>query len=517
MCEIDFTKEIEKILLNNSKHKSIIDNETIRKNLKKWMISGDEYKLKDWVFTHSKGISIDDTLMGFSISGGFVIFSKNEFCITNGKSGNPLLNKFNIEKFRDLKIERDGTSSDSVFLDGKRVGNFNRQSIDIWDSIVSDIIPHFNSCLEDWEKEKKEKNNSKSSLLIKTKLKNVYGSEKVIELYDNRLVCVNEVSEDNVEYFDGDSKFPLLEFSNMKIITDKLKRDNKPWVGLSVNKIYDDGSGGQESMSGFIFFDPTEKKKLEKIIFYFENFRNGVEIKDLDKVFLESKKSETNYIKNTLGELDKDNNGIIDLVEDKNEFHLLLKKHQKVVIEKGKEFNQNYTHQFIKVGNYLKEKRNNIQLIFDCMKQVENKEELNKFVKILEGEIHSYNLLLINSLNLIVSLIDDDQITFYDIYEKFDKLNIYNSNWENEISQKLTKLNKGISELNSNIKGLMYEIRDMGDRIVNSIEDLSYITEESTKILDNRLGEIDSSIKTNNLLTLINTYQNYKTNRKLNS
>ena len=143
--------------------------------------------------------------------------------------------------------------------------------------------------------------------------------------------------------------------------------------------------------------------------------------------------------------------------------------------------------------------------------------ELNEFVKILEGEIHSYNLLLINSLNLIVSLIDDDQITFYDIYEKFDKLNIYNSNWENEISQKLTKLNKGISELNSNIKGLMYEIRDMGDRIVNSIEDLSYITEESTKILDNRLGEIDSSIKTNNLLTLINTYQNYKTNRKLNS
>ena len=146
-------------------------------------------------------------------------------------------------------------------MDGKRVGNFNRQSIDIWDSIVSDIIPHFNSCLEDWEKEKKEKNNSKSSLLIKTKLKNVYWSEKVIELYDNRLVCVNEVSEDNVEYFDGDSKFPLLEFSNMKIITDKLKRDNKPWVGLSVNKIYDDGSGGQESMSGFIFFDPTEKKK----------------------------------------------------------------------------------------------------------------------------------------------------------------------------------------------------------------------------------------------------------------
>ena len=63
----------------------------------------------------------------------------------------------------------------------------------------------------------------------------------------------------------------------------------------------------------------------------------------------------------------------------------------------------------------------------------------------------------------------------------------------------------------------MFEIRDMGDRIVNSIEDLSYITEESTRMLDNRLGEIDSSIKTNNLLTLIQTYQTYKINNNTKS
>ena len=102
-------------------------------------------------------------------------------------------------------------------------------------------------------------------------------------------------------------------------------------------------------------------------------------------------------------------------------------------IEKGKEFNQNFTHQFIKVGNYIKQKKSNLQLIFDCTKKVTDKKDLDEYVDILEGEIHSYNLLLINSLNLIVSLIEDDQFTFYDIYEKFDKLNIYNSNWENEI------------------------------------------------------------------------------------
>ena len=63
----------------------------------------------------------------------------------------------------------------------------------------------------------------------------------------------------------------------------------------------------------------------------------------------------------------------------------------------------------------------------------------------------------------------------------------------------------------------MYEIRNMGDRIVNSIEDLSFITKESSNMLDNRLGEIDSSIKTNNLLTLIQTYQTYKINKNTKS
>ena len=117
-----------------------------------------------------------------------------------------------------------------------------------------------------------------------------------------------------------------------------------------------------------------------------------------------------------------------------------------------------------------------------------------------------YNLLLINSLSLLVSLIEDDQITFYDIYERFDKLNIFNSNWENEVSNKLT-------DVNFNLQKIMFEIRDMGNKIVKSIEDLTFITSESIRMLDSKLGEIDSSIKTNNLLTLINTYQTYKINK----
>jgi hypothetical protein len=205
-------------------------------------------------------------------------------------------------------------------------------------------------------------------------------------------------------------------------------------------------------------------------------------------------------------QFDKDGNGLIDVIEDKDEFEKLLTKHQNSIIQRGKEFNQNYVHQFIKVNNYLKDKKINLQLMFDSIKGVDTPSELSQYVEFLEDEIHSYNLLLFNSLNLIVSLIENDQITFYNIYEKFDRLNIFTSNWEKEVSFKL-------SQINFNLNSLFNQINEMTIKIVNSINELTYVTEQSNRMVENRLMEIDSTIKTNNLLTLINTYQTYKVNK----
>ena len=63
----------------------------------------------------------------------------------------------------------------------------------------------------------------------------------------------------------------------------------------------------------------------------------------------------------------------------------------------------------------------------------------------------------------------------------------------------------------------MHEIKDVGNQISNSIDELSYVTEESNRQLTNQLSEIDSTMKVGNLISTINTYQNYKTNRRLNS
>jgi hypothetical protein len=207
---------------------------------------------------------------------------------------------------------------------------------------------------------------------------------------------------------------------------------------------------------------------------------------------------------NVLSELDKDGNGEVDLIEG-NDFNLLLKKHQKSIVE----IDRTYVQQFVKISGYLKTKEKNIQSIFNSIKDTPNQEVLNEYVEILKGEIHTYNLILFNSLNMIVSLVEDDMITFYEIHEMFDTLNMFDSKHEKDVSQKLTNIGDGL-------ESLMYEIRDMGSQISNSIDELSYVTEESNQQLNEQLSEIDSTMKAGNLINAINTYQNYKTNRRLN-
>ena len=39
-------------------------------------------------------------------------------------------------------------------------------------------------------------------------------------------------------------------------IESRQEENNKPWIGLSVNRIFDDGSGGQDLLTSFCFINP---------------------------------------------------------------------------------------------------------------------------------------------------------------------------------------------------------------------------------------------------------------------
>ena len=62
---------------------------------------------------------------------------------------------------------------------------------------------------------------------------------------------------------------------------------------------------------------------------------------------------------------------------------------------------------------------------------------------------------------MIVSLVEDDMITFYEIYEMFDNLNMFDSKHEKDVSQRLTNIGEGLEDSNVRSKtiwGIKYLI-----------------------------------------------------------
>jgi len=111
---------------------------------------------------------------------------------------------------------------------------------------------------------------------------------------------------------------------------------------------------------------------------------------------------------------------------------------------------------------------------------------------------------------MVCFLIEDDLINFYTIYEKLDKLNVYNSNYENEMLTKLTKIEGKLDDV-------IYSIDEMNNSIVMELGMLSMEIENSTNILSTHLKERESSIDVNTFITGIGTYQMYQINKKTKS
>ena len=241
------------------------------------------------------------------------------------------------------------------------------------------------------------------------------------------------------------------------------------------------------------------------------------EKKEQSKLYIEQKKQENERLKKLkvfknkiFSELDKDGNGIIDVIEGNDDFMKLFRKHQLLI----KEFDKNYVNNLVKISNYLKIKRKNIQQIFVQIRKTKNQTELENYVGLLKNQIHTYESVFYHSLQLINSIVQDDFITVNEIYEEFDKLKMFKSDHEKEVSEKLSDIKDGLSDL-------MYSIDSMERNIVGGLNELTYITSDGFSNLNNslvkELKSVQSTIGFNNLLTGIQTYQMYKINKNTRS
>lgn len=211
-------------------------------------------------------------------------------------------------------------------------------------------------------------------------------------------------------------------------------------------------------------------------------------------------------------QLDKDGNNTLDLAESEDSFMGLLKSQQKKILEYEKTEGKDFTNKFVKLSNFLKQKREHMQNLFSQFKQIKSLEVLDNAENLIKSDMYMYNLLLLDSLHLISSFVNDDRISFNIIYEKFDALNVWNTNFQNQMLNKLDLLNDNIERLRRDIS----EMNHNSNMIIDKLQDLSHISEENNRVLDKQLGNINSSIKANTVLNAVNTYQNYTTNKRLN-
>jgi len=258
------------------------------------------------------------------------------------------------------------------------------------------------------------------------------------------------------------------------------------------------------------FTNPDELNKLEKILYFFQNITSYENMISLEKSYSEHQNVLSKNKELLLKELDKDGNGVIDISEN-NDFSKLLKSKQKLIIEFEKSEGKNYIQNFIKLSKYLKDKSGNIQSLFEIIREDSNisNDKYDEYVGVLRNQINTYNLMLLSSLNMIITLTEDDRITFYEIYETFDKLNVFSSNHEIEMSMRLKNIESKLDEV-------VQSIYQMEMNICSELYNLQFITEDmsdSLSGLSQGLSEINSSIQTNNLLTGIQTYQMYKINQ----
>lgn len=198
-----------------------------------------------------------------------------------------------------------------------------------------------------------------------------------------------------------------------------------------------------------------------------------------------------------------DSSNKLILVE--NGFDKLLRKNQ----NKISEIDKNYVHKFVKLSSYLNKKKENIETFYSTIDK-NNLQEIQIRITFLNELNQTYEMLIFHSINMIGSLMGGDLVSFYEIYEVFDKLGVFNSNWENEISGQLSQIGNSILELIDSIHG-------MENNIVGELNNLTYVTQSSfddlNKTVTNQLKEVESSINTNNLLAGIQAYQLYKINK----
>jgi hypothetical protein len=206
-------------------------------------------------------------------------------------------------------------------------------------------------------------------------------------------------------------------------------------------------------------------------------------------------------------EVDKKIENVRDIiiVTEVDSFGKLLNKLESEITSKDSE----YILKFVRLSSFLNFKRNTVLDLLNRLEDVDNINDFESLDQMLNKQNDVLNQVLAYSLSLLTALIENKMIVFYSIYEKFDKLGVFNSQWENDLKNSL-------NDVNNNLAVVIQGINSLEDTIWTELSSLNDSVQSLEHNVISSLDGIETNLSYSNLLSTINTYQNYKIKKKLN-
>jgi hypothetical protein len=134
---------------------------------------------------------------------------------------------------------------------------------------------------------------------------------------------------------------------------------------------------------------------------------------------------------------------------------------------------------------------------------VEKLFELGDIMKpVLENQIKTLEFYNSMALAMIVFYLNDKKIRYYEIYEAFEKLGVFDSTWQKNVLNKLDNIEIRLAQISN-------QLTELNQNFITLID--------SSNNLVSELKEINSGIMTNNMLQAITVYQTWRINKNTKS
>jgi hypothetical protein len=137
---------------------------------------------------------------------------------------------------------------------------------------------------------------------------------------------------------------------------------------------------------------------------------------------------------------DADDNNDLDVAETSN-IELIIKQKQSAIRKIEKQENRNYLRDFTKINIFLDSFQKQLVNDYEDIQsfcEIENKISLSSAqqkIETFENNITSYKALMSSLVLMVSNLVNDDLVSFFKLYDIFDKLSVFESNYEKKVVQ----------------------------------------------------------------------------------